>query len=159
MAFYLILIIGTATTCPSCFRQNNAPKTAISKEIIEPERTVTKLDHTIWSIYQDKKSNHTINIDHKKENGIGFLNEKNQIEFPFFLSMKQDNDGNLWMTTYDNGVWKNDGKQLIHYPIKDGETEVLLFSIYKDNQGVLWLGTFNAGVYKFNGQTFEKFEL
>jgi len=103
--------------------------------------------------------NSNINIDYKKESGIGYVNEKNQLEFPFFLSMKQDNDGNLWMVTYDNGVWKNNGKELIHYPIKDGETDVLLFSVYKDNQGVLWLGTFNAGVYKFNGKSFEKFEL
>jgi hypothetical protein len=48
-------------------------------------------------------------------------------------------------------------KNYIHYPIKDGETDVLLFTIYKDNKGVLWLGSHNAGVYKFNGHSFEKF--
>ena len=61
------------------------------------------------------------------------------------------------MVTYKDGVWLNNGEKLIHYPIKDSEKEVLLFSIYKDNQGILWLGTHNAGVYKFNGNTFEKF--
>ncbi|MBK9023934.1 MAG: hypothetical protein IPL69_08160 [Saprospiraceae bacterium] len=61
------------------------------------------------------------------------------------------------MATYENGVWKYNGKELIHYPIKDGETNVYLFTIYKDKQGVLWLGTHNAGVYKFNGSSFEKF--
>jgi len=101
----------------------------------------------------------TNKLNYKKEDGIGYLNEQNQIEFPFFLSIKQDNDGDLWMATYDNGVWRNNGKELIHYPIKDGETDVLLFTIYKDNKGVLWLGTFNAGVYKFNGSSFEKFEI
>lgn len=98
-------------------------------------------------------------LDYKKEDGIGYLNEQNQIEFPFFLSITQDNDAELWMLSYKNGVWRNNGKELIHYPIKDGETDVLLFSIYKDNQGILWLGTFNAGVYKFNGKSFEKFEI
>jgi hypothetical protein len=53
-------------------------------------------------------------------------------------------------------VYKYNGKELIHYPIKDGETDVLLFTIYKDNKGVLWLGTHNAGVYKFMGKTFER---
>lgn len=101
----------------------------------------------------------TNKLDYKKEDGIGNLNEQDQIEFPYFLSIKQDNDGDLWMVTYKNGVWRNNGKELIHYPIKDGKTDVLLFSIYKDNQGVLWLGTFNAGVYKFNGKSFEKFEI
>jgi ligand-binding sensor domain-containing protein len=79
------------------------------------------------------------------------------MEFPFFLSITEDNKGNLWMATYENGVWKYNGKELINYPVKDGETDVLLFTIYKDNKGVLWLGTHNAGVYTFNGHTFEKF--
>lgn len=105
----------------------------------------------------DILTNHTINIDLKKEIGIGYVNENNEIEFPFFLSMAQDNEGNLWMVTYENGVWKYNGKALFHYPIKDGETDVMLFTIYKDNKGVLWLGTFNEGVYKFNGNSFEKF--
>lgn len=97
-------------------------------------------------------------INYKKGNGVGYTNEENQIEFPYFMSSTEDNNGDLWMATYDNGVWRNNGTELIHYPIKDGETDVLLFSIYKDNQGVLWLGTHNAGVYKYNGELFEKFE-
>ena len=98
-------------------------------------------------------------IAHKKENGIGFINADGQTEFPFFLSITKDKEGDLWMATYDNGVWRNNGKELLHYPIMDGNTEVLLFKIYRDNQDVLWLGTHNAGVYRFNGQSFEKFEL
>jgi ligand-binding sensor domain-containing protein len=76
----------------------------------------------------------------------------------YFNSGLRDNNGDLWMTTYGGGVWKYDGDNLFHFPIKRGNTEVLLISIYKDNAGVLWLGTDNAGVYKFNGKTFEKFE-
>ncbi len=103
-------------------------------------------------------TNHTINIDLKKEVGVGYINKNNETEFPFFLSITQDNEGNLWMVTYENGVWKYNGKELINYPIKDGETDVMLFTIYKDKKGVLWLGTFNAGVYKYNGKSFDKFE-
>lgn len=101
--------------------------------------------------------NSSINLNFKKEDGIGYLNEKNKKEFPFFLSITEDNEGNLWMATYDAGVWKYTGKEFIHYPVKDGQTDVLLFTIYKDNKGVLWLGSHNAGVYKFNGNSFEKF--
>ena len=95
-------------------------------------------------------------ITFKKENGIGYLNKTNKMEFPFFLSVTEDNKGNLWLATYEEGVYKYNGKELIHYPIKDGETDVLLFTIYKDKKGVLWLGTHNAGVYKFTGKTFER---
>jgi ligand-binding sensor domain-containing protein len=104
-------------------------------------------------------ASNSININFKKENGIGYIYENNQTEFPFFLSITQDNEGNLWMATFDNGVWKYNGNELIHYPIKDGETDVFLFTIYKDSNGVLWLGSHNAGVYKFNGNSFEKFEI
>lgn len=95
-------------------------------------------------------------ITFKKENGVGYLNKTNKMEFPFFLSVTEDNKGNLWMATYEDGVYKYNGKELIHYPIKDGETDVLLFTIYKDNKGVLWLGTHNAGAFTFNGSSFER---
>lgn len=103
------------------------------------------------------KPNSSINLYFQKEDGISYLNEKNKKEFPFFLSITEDNEGNLWMATYENGVWKYNGKELIHYPIKEGETNIFLFTIFKDNKGILWLGSHNAGVYKFNGQSFEKF--
>lgn len=96
-------------------------------------------------------------VTFKKESGVGYLKETNDTEFPFFLSITEDNEGNLWMVTYENGVWKYNGKELIHYPIKDGITDVLLFTIHKDNKGVLWLGSHNAGVYRFNGNSFDKF--
>ena len=77
--------------------------------------------------------------------------------FQYFNSGLLDDNGDLWMATYTGGVWKYDGEELFNFPIKDGEKEVLLISIYKDNKGVLWLGTDNAGVYRFNGKEFEKF--
>ena len=29
--------------------------------------------------------------------------------------------------TYDDGVWRNDGKNLLHYPLKDGNKDVYFF--------------------------------
>lgn len=129
-------------------------------------------DFGIRTIFEDKDGKFWINntrfryvietygnktVNFKKESGVGFFNETDEMEFPFFHSITEDNDGNLWLATYDNGVWKYNGKELIHYLIKDGITDILLFTIYKDNKGVLWLGTFNAGVYRLNGNSFDKF--
>lgn len=94
-------------------------------------------------------------LNYIRESGL----ETQESEDLYALSMVLDNDGDLWMVTYNNGVWKRSGTELIHYPIKDGEMDVLLFSIYKDHQGALWLGTQNAGVYKYNGTTFEKYKI
>ena len=75
------------------------------------------------------------------------------------MSSTMDNTGALWMATLHDGVWRYDGKSTTHYPVKDGDKAITLFSIHQDNQGVLWLGTQSAGAYKFNGQSFEKFRL
>ena len=99
--------------------------------------------------------NSTSYLNYRKEDGVDYLNDKGEAEPLYFFSMTEDNNGALWMVNED-GAWRNDGKQLIHYPVKDGETDASVFSIYKDHQGVLWLGTFNAGVFKFNGQSFER---
>jgi hypothetical protein len=59
--------------------------------------------------------------------------------------------------TYLDGVWKYDGTQVTHYPVRLKGKDITLFSIYKDNHGELWLGTHENGAFKFNGMTFEKF--
>ena len=41
------------------------------------------------------KASSSIKIDLQKEEGIGYVNEKNKKEFPFFLSLTEDNEGNL----------------------------------------------------------------
>ena len=69
----------------------------------------------------------------------------------------EDNSGNIWLTTWDRGVYKYDGKEITNYPIKDSINNVNLVSMYKDKQGNLWLGTNDKGTFKFNGNTFEKF--
>jgi ligand-binding sensor domain-containing protein len=126
-----------------------------TRAIFEDKNGKFWINNTRFRYVIEKYGNKSVTF--KKESGIGYLNKTNKMEFPFFLSITEDNKGNLWMATYENGVWKYNGKELIHFPIKDGETNVLLFTIYKDNKGVLWLGTHNAGVYTFNGHSFEKF--
>lgn len=97
-------------------------------------------------------------VNYEKLTGIEKSKGLPQNRLPYFNSGLSDKNGDLWMTTYTGGVWKYDGENLINFPVKDGDTEALLISIYKDNQGVLWLGTDNVGVFKFDGKTFVKFE-
>ena len=100
------------------------------------------------------KTNGLKPIPYQRKSGI----EDKGLESLYFLSMTKDNNGDLWMVTYNNGVWRNTGKELIQYPIKDGLRNIPLFTLYKDNQGELWVGTQNDGVYKLIGDNFEKFE-
>ena len=95
-------------------------------------------------------------VSYKRHDGVAASGED---DVPYFMSMAKDNKGHLWMATYDDGVWRNDGQKLVKYPIKDGKTEVLQWSVYMDRKGALWLGTHNAGVFRFDGKRFVRFRV
>lgn len=97
-------------------------------------------------------------IKYQKTDGILIKNNPKGSDVPYFQSSVEDNQGKIWMATYEDGVWCNDGEKLIHYPIKKDKKKVLLYSIFKDHDGVLWLGSQNAGVFKFQENEFVPFE-
>jgi ligand-binding sensor domain-containing protein len=116
----------------------------------------------VLDVYQDDKARIRKDVTAGPEGSVSFRKEKGIVDSKdhdaaYFMSSVQDSNGDLWMVTYNKGLWRYDGKKLTLYLIKDGAKDVLLFSIYKDKQGGLWLGTHTAGVYKYNGKTFEKF--
>jgi len=122
---------------------------------------IEERDETFWfsntlhryHFYGQSSANNYI-----KEKGIGSLDGKKDGDLVAIMSMVKGNTGEIWMVTYNAGVWCYDGKNITHYPVEDGDKTITLFSIYKDNQGDLWLGTHEEGAYKFNGKTFEKFK-
>ena len=93
-------------------------------------------------------------IDYKREEGI----VGDDKEVLYFMGIVADDNGYLWMINED-GVWQNNGKELIQFFIKDRGEEISPTSIYKDNQGIIWFGTQKNGIYKYNGIVFEKFKL
>jgi ligand-binding sensor domain-containing protein len=74
-------------------------------------------------------------------------------------TINEDNSRNIWIGTYDSGVWRYDGKNLTNYTTKDGLTSNAINTIFKDNNGELWFGTDGAGVCKFNGISFSGFSV
>ena len=81
-------------------------------------------------------------------------------------TINEDNQGNIWIGTYDSGVWRYDarlpdgqGKNLTNYTTKDGLSGNAVNTIYKDKKGELWFGTDGAGVCKFNGTSFSVFTI
>lgn len=103
------------------------------------------------------EENGNIMMKYQKEKGIEGIQSKDGNHI-YFLSIAEDKDGNLWMLTYKDGVWKYDGKKVTHYPVKANGKDITLFSIYKDHKNDLWLGTHENGAYKFNGTFFESFK-
>lgn len=70
-----------------------------------------------------------------------------------------DDKKNVWIATYDSGIWHYDGQNIINYTKKDGLSTNSIMNIYNDKHGSLWIGTGEDGVFKFNGKRFEKFYL
>lgn len=91
-------------------------------------------------------------------NGIGSEKDFGGDEYIYYSYILEDNKGAIWLTTWDKGVFKYDGRNIVNYSVKDGSKNINLVSMFKDNQGDLWLGTAEYGAYKFNGNTFRKFE-
>jgi ligand-binding sensor domain-containing protein len=108
-----------------------------------------------WDVSRNSLGGHGVSFT--KAPGIEPTNPQNPTDFAYFMSSVTDDNGDLWMATLGAGVWRYDGKNLTHYPVKDGNSSIRLFSIYRDNQGGLWLGSHAAGVFKFTGKTFEPF--
>lgn len=75
-----------------------------------------------------------------------------------YISIIKDNHDDLRMATFNEGIWRYDGKKITHYAVKNGPQDITIFSIYKDKHGDLWLGTHENGAYKFNGKSFEKLQ-
>lgn len=95
---------------------------------------------------------------YEKFEGISNVNTIFEDELPYFNSGVASENGDLWMTTYSSDVWKYDGEELLKFQVIDGDTDVLVLTIYQDNQGVIWVGTRNTGIFKFNGTSFDKFK-
>lgn len=123
------------------------------RSILEDSKENFWFSNTQYRYAIDPKEKESGLIGYKREMGIENLQAPNGDDFVYFMSIIADQNGDLWMATYESGVWRYDGEKTIHYPVN-----TTLYSIYKDGQSNLWLGTHNSGVYKFNGNTFVKFE-
>jgi len=97
-------------------------------------------------------------LKYKKLNGIGNAKIFGGDEYIYYSHIVEDNEGNIWLTTWDKGVYRYDGKHLTQYLVKEASKDVNLVSMYKDNRGDLWLGSPENGAFKFNGSSFEKFK-
>jgi ligand-binding sensor domain-containing protein len=108
-------------------------------------------------IFDFAKTAKSDRLQYQKTNGIGNARIFDGDEYVYFSYIVEDKSGNIWLTTWDKGVYKYDGKIITNYAVKDGKKDVNLVSMYKDNHGDLWLGTPDNGVFKFNGTSFERF--
>jgi len=68
-------------------------------------------------------------------------------------ALRRDGDGNLWIGTYRNGMFRLSGRSLSSYGIDDGLLHATIRSIFEDDEGSLWVGTQN-GLEQLRAGTF-----
>ncbi|MGV9013733.1 MAG: ligand-binding sensor domain-containing protein [Flavobacteriales bacterium] len=72
-------------------------------------------------------------------------------------AITEDPDGNLWVGTFDAGIWRYDGHQLEQFTTKDGLPDLAVQALLVDRDGMLWVGTGTGGVSFFDGKGFSPF--
>lgn len=111
-------------------------------------------------------------ITSKKDTLLGtniglFILKKNKIE-PYYYSktgfidinilcIAEDVKKNIWLGS-ENGAYKIEGENAIHFDSKSGFTDNSVTHIYKDIENNLWFATDADGIYKFRENTFTYYD-
>ena len=67
-----------------------------------------------YKMHNDQSENQDGKLDYTVLKGIDTAQEPDLN--PFCMAMAQDKNGDFWMVTYLNGVWRYDGANFTHYP-------------------------------------------
>jgi ligand-binding sensor domain-containing protein/serine phosphatase RsbU (regulator of sigma subunit) len=66
----------------------------------------------------------------------------------------QDKQGNIWISAWDDGIYRYDGKSLFHYDQKEGLPAKNVICILEDDDGKIWAGLKDAGVIYYENNRF-----
>ena len=69
-----------------------------------------------------------------------------------------DKDGNMWFTTFSEGVYKYNGIKFTNITTKDGLCSNKINSVIEDKDGLLWFAT-SKGLCRYDGEKFTNFPL
>lgn len=70
------------------------------------------------------------------------------------LSMTMDHNKNVWLATWDKGLFKYDGKSFTNYSNKEGLNYNSFWSSYTDREGNVWFGSWGDGLFKYSNDGF-----
>ncbi|RYE26534.1 MAG: hypothetical protein EOP51_00260 [Sphingobacteriales bacterium] len=76
---------------------------------------------------------------------------KNGIKLLNVQSIVQDRQGNMWFSTWFDGLCRYDGKEITNFKPNG---EVWFGGVYEDRDGNIWAGRRSKGVVKYDGKIF-----
>ncbi|MFA5669140.1 MAG: two-component regulator propeller domain-containing protein [Balneolaceae bacterium] len=114
---------------------------------------------------------YTLTYDSKKRMWVGLRDglaiiENGQIknfkdsEFPYrkVRHIYETKNGDFWISTYDEGVIRYDGKTFHQFTVEDGLAYNTTLGAVEDAEGNIWIATY-GGVSKYNNGTFENYSM
>ncbi|MCD8167430.1 MAG: AraC family transcriptional regulator [Bacteroides sp.] len=141
--------VATFTGGLSFFDRNRCPVTQITHQINTPNSLG---NNHVNKVLEDKRGN----IWFATNNGVSKWNpvlnkwnvyyENTREQAKVFLTICEDEQGNIWAGTYSSGVYVIDGitgREINHYfdqKDKNGFSCKYISDIFKDSQGNIWMG-------------------
>lgn len=62
------------------------------------------------------------------------------------FGISEDKSGNLWVITYENGLFRLSGSEIKNYTTKDGLSYKNLEAVFVDSKNRIWIGTGKTGM-------------
>ena len=123
-------------------------------------------DNNVSGIAEDKEGNILFGtrkgICRYDGNSIQYLTQANDKSRQAISSLLVDRAGNIWFGTWNNGVYRYDGKAYANFLNNGifnlGNSNQLILDILEDKDGKLWFSSWNGGgVWQYNGKSFQNF--
>lgn len=119
------------------------------------------LDDKVFSVNKDSKERIWIGM----RNGLAFLeNEKITVlskeEFPYrkVRHVYEDTKGIFWISTYEEGIIRYDGKTFTAITVEDGLADNTVLSAVEGKDGSMWIATY-GGVTRYYEGEIENFSI
>ncbi len=72
------------------------------------------------------------------------------------LGMTKDKQGNIWVVTWERGIYKFDGEKFINFSTKEGMPFNTFWGINEDSKGNMWFSSWGSGIFKYSNDCFTK---
>ncbi len=85
-----------------------------------------------------------------------FSSSPNPTNYDVVMGIVEDNENNLWVGVYSQGLFRLDYKSgevrkyILGDIIRDGSGRDVILRMYKDRYGIIWIGTLGSGLIKFD---------
>ena len=82
---------------------------------------------------------------------IKFLSTDHGLGSAVIRKIEEDSQGNMWIATNGQGLFKYDGQYIYSYTINEGLTSNIIFDLLFDQEENLWISTWEGGIMKYDG--------